>query len=92
MWLLSGLVHFLVLGGILGLEESEMREELAWSEIIVVWGLIESFARDPLGLVCGSRKESCIFLGFGGVSGSEGIWGKARAWLIRVGSEEWVFW
>ena len=52
-----------------------MRGELAWSEIIVVWGLIESFARDPLGLVCGSRKESCIFWVWGVFQG-EGVSGK----------------
>ena len=31
------------------------------------------------------------FLGFGDVSGSGGIWEEARAWLTRIGGEEWMF-
>ena len=32
------------------------------------------------------------FWGFGGVSGSGGIWEEAGAWLNMIGGEEWVFW
>ena len=55
MWLLSVLVHFLVLGEILGLDESDMRGELAWSEMMVEWGLIEGLSRDNLVSGHGSR-------------------------------------
>ena len=55
MWLLSGLVNILVLGDILGLNESEMRGGIAWSEIMVELGLIEGLARDNLVSGRGSR-------------------------------------
>ena len=45
---------FEVLGDILVLEESEVRVELAWYEMMVEWGLIESLARGSLGLGRGS--------------------------------------
>ena len=48
MWLLSGLVNILVIGDILGLDESEMRGGLAWSEMMVEWVLIERLVRDQL--------------------------------------------
>ena len=34
---------------------SGMRGELAWSEMILEWGLLEILARETLGLVCGYR-------------------------------------
>ena len=49
------LVHFLVLGEILGLEESEMRGEITWSEMMVELGLIEGLSRDNLVSGHGSR-------------------------------------
>ena len=52
-----------------GLEGSGMRRELAWSEMMVEWGLIESLDMDTLGSGHGSRKGSCIFW-FWGVLGS----------------------
>ena len=55
MWILSGLVNKLFLGYILGLEESEMRGGLAWSEMMVEWGLIEGLSRDNLVSGHGSR-------------------------------------
>ena len=34
-----------------------------------------------------SPARDCVFLGFGDVSGSEGIWEEAGGWLIRIGGE-----
>ena len=32
------------------------------------------------------------FLGFGGDSGSGGVWGEGRLCLVHFGGEVWVFW
>ena len=55
-----------------------MRGELAWSEMMVDWVLIESLSRDILGSGRDSRKGSYIswVLGmFQGLEGSGKMWG-----------------
>ena len=42
------IMHFRFLGTFRGLEGSGMRGELAWSEMMVEWVLIERLVRDQL--------------------------------------------
>ena len=55
-----------------------MRGELAWSEMMVEWVLIESLAM--VQVVAPFRD--CVFQFFGGVAGSGGEWGEMEPCLI----------
>ena len=49
-----------------------MRWNLAWSELMVEWVLIEILARDSFGSGCGPHLGSCIFWFLGMFQGLKG--------------------
>ena len=48
LWLPLGLMHFMVFGGVWGLEGSELRRRYTWSEMVVKGGSDENFPMIPL--------------------------------------------